>query len=304
MYLAEDKDGNLYVLAMNETDFKKYNTQWQYFFYGKDPDSAESVRISGKVEKVDRDIKKYTCEYINYLYDDEMITVSTYEDLMGAFFLNTNVSATSYGSFFWGVLVGIISLILVGLSIYQIFTKKEEIKNIQKAMEGSGDNGENDDASNAPSGYDYEYEIKKRRTRGIAILVGIVGAVIGALIPIAMGIFFEFILWYAVACIPLGFALGYGLVEKGGMTVPAKLLNIIVSTALGFSAMYVIYAWVYFKSLSNTLGHISFFQAFANLIPSLSAWKDATTVYGHLAIGTIVALVLSIIMSFSKNNKN
>ncbi len=255
--LAEDREGYMYVLAISDSEAAKYMEQVRFFYWGEDYSTAKSVKITGKSKAVDKDIKDAVIEAVNYLYDDEILTMGNYGEYMGNYYLNVNVSATSHGSFLAGVIVGFVSLGLLAIALYNLLSSRMAV-------------------------------VDKHRY-GRALALGFAGMLIGALIPVAIGIFLDRIMWYAFICIPAGFLIGYNLVEKK-MTVPVKVVFVLFSVIFGFLAVYCIYAWVYYESMNEYVG-LSFGQAFTGLFSNMDAFEDSFRVKMNIGLATIVSLV-------------
>lgn len=269
MYILEDRDGTLYNAILDKSQAEKFKTQSTFFWYGSDYSTAPSARITGQAVKMESSEKKYAIAFINDLFEEDVLNSSNFEDYLGAYALNANVSTTSYGSFLAAVIIMFLSLALLAIGVYNIVGPK----NIA------------DD---------------EKHRYGLALVCGFIGLFIATLIPMALGMFAKLVSFYAMIAIPIGFTIGYGIIEKK-MPLVTKLLFIVSSGIMGFVSMWMVYAWLYYKQL-NSLG-MTYFKSIATLGSNINNFQQPGTVKMHMIMAALVAFVVAIVVAVSKSNK-
>ncbi len=270
LYIAEDRDGLFYVVALENNRLSDYGTQLRFFYYGGDYSTAASARITGQAFKADSEMKKVTMDSMNELFGEKVITSANYEDYMGVYYINTNISATSYGSFLAAVIVMFISLAVLAIGVYNLVSSK----NIA--------------------------EDEKHRY-GLATVCGFAGLIIASIIPMVLGMFLNLVSFYAMIAVPFGFIVGYGIIEKR-MRLVIKLLYIVASGIMGFVSMWVVYSWVYYKEMSDYIG-MSFMQAVATLGENIDKFEEPYKVKMYIVLAAIISFVGAIVMAASFKGK-
>lgn len=266
LYFALDEYEMYYIVVMDSNRVKNYTEQIKYWS-GITETAPKAVHISGKGYLIDSEIKGLALDVIGEgdMSDDEFI------DTFGVYFLNTNVSATSSGSFLAAVIVMFVSVALLAIGLYNFFA-----------------------GQNIAEDNNHRY--------GLAIACGILGLIVAACIPMAIGMFLKRIMVYAMIAVPIGFILGYNLIEKE-MKLATKALFIVLATFMGFVSMYVVYAWTYYNGMNGGSVGISFAQAASSLLDNLDNFDKPFSVKMNLVIAPVIAAVIAIAYSFGKKEE-
>lgn len=265
LYFAFDEDFVYYIVAMEGSKISNYKEQTAYYLSDTDDYMPAPVRLTGKAYAIDSEIKELALDVVG----GGSITEDNFADMLGVYFLNTNVSATSSGSFLAAVIVLFVSIALLAVGLYNFLL-------------GEG------------IAYDEGHRY------GLAIACGVFGLIVASLIPMAIGMFLKKIMIYALIAVPLGFFIGYNLIEKV-MKLPTKIIFVLLSTFMGFVSMYMVYAWNYYEYKKEGSFGISFMQAASTLLDNLDAYESPFKVKMYLVLAPVIALAISAAIAFGKN---
>lgn len=266
-YFAFDKDELFYIVAMDSNRHDEYKEQIAYYMSDTADYMPVPVHLTGKAYLIDSEIREIALEEL----EGSSITEDNFADMFGVYFINTNVSTTSNGSFLAAVIVLFLSVALLAIGLYNFFANK-----------------------NIAADDNHRY--------GLAICCGIFGLIVGAFIPMAIGMFLKRIMIYALIAVPVGFFLGYGLIEKE-MKLPTKALYVLLATFMGFVSMFVVYAWTYYDGMKEGSFGISFIQAASSLLDNVDSFKDPFKVKMYLVIAPVICGIIAAAIAFSKKEE-
>lgn len=252
LYKVLGANGRTYIVNMHDEKYDQFKNS-------EELNNGKTLRIYGDAVKVDETMPG------NLGYQEE-------------YYLSINIAMTSFTRFQIAIMILVVSLIALGYCTYKFMEAKTEINQYEEAI------ANNRDKINS------EY-LLLNASKGKALLIGLVGAVVGALLLLGAKVVTDSVAWFLAAAIPIGFYFGYTSTYPK-ITKAAKILSFIIAVVFTVVTMYLVYSWAYYKMLANTPMHISFWQ-------SMKTWFHATRFLDNSYSDTLNGVTLMFGMSLA-----
>lgn len=304
VYLGFDADSNPYVIAIKDKDIGKFEQYIDYLYSEEEVPLPEGMTITGYSELMDSEMRKYVVEYFNEFFGEELMTSADLPEWVGNYFLNYGEKKAEFKD-------NTPSYILIGIGIFFIcifsysFSKKR--KENQEAEMGMGNT-----SSSAYQGDDSQQTTFQSTTSAGEIAsinygLGIVGAIIGALIASGLWFFCSMleiiagIVAFAAVYIPIALFKKFG----GGINKPLMFICAAIGLAMLIPANFLSYGYAYYKELNEVMNvPFTYFEALEGL-PSLMKTNDLWMYFWKdLIIGYVLGAACFPWKQKEKGNKN
>lgn len=290
LYFVFDTDMYGYIVCMEQARVEKeFADIYEYTFSGGET-SPGLGHIEGYAQPINSEMMKYAIEEYNWLWNEELINETNFEDYLGTMYLDTTIKPASEENpatlFMFGIFFIVVFIVGCVVSI-RSSKKKVEEEGWQPQSQASVEDN---------------MEVKTPGNIIIAIVASIICASAGALLWI---VFFKMGKVTAIAGLAAvgGAIFGYTYLGKRELNIPSGIWCILIGLAMIVLGNAVGYAWDITDAYNNgTPGRAEFLKVFVKL-PSLltenELWRNF---FADMALGLIFTVIGGISM-FTKKRK-